>query len=328
MIKRKVLKKIVWSVDPFESSPKLLQKDISYLKQLCKGNDECKIIPVYAVVPNKVDTVGFALNLMWLSHYKRYALQSMKTLIDKIKLDNIHTPKVLDNSQGNISGAVKAIFDYAEKTRADIVVVSSHSRTGVERLFLGSFAETMLIHAKLPVFIFSRNTKTRAPLKQVLFPTNFSATEEKVFKEFVKTTWTKNAKITLFHQVLDPIEPVVSSPSIYFGGAYSTSTSYLEEVKNTKEALAKKWCAWAKKQDCQVDYLVLPPAGMGIVDGIISAAKKLKKGLIFMPTETGPVLAALTGSLTRQTARMSDIPLLVIQTKTVKKKSATSSKKL
>lgn len=45
----------------------------------------------------------------------------------------------------------KAICDYAEKVGADLIVISTHGRTGLKHLLIGSVAERVVRHATVPV---------------------------------------------------------------------------------------------------------------------------------------------------------------------------------
>lgn len=48
---------------------------------------------------------------------------------------------------------VDKLIHYAEGEGMDIVVMGSHGKTGLDRLFLGSVAENMVIHSKVPVMV-------------------------------------------------------------------------------------------------------------------------------------------------------------------------------
>lgn len=48
---------------------------------------------------------------------------------------------------------VESIIDYAKTLAADMLVIGSHGRTGLPRLFLGSVAEGVLRHAAIPVMV-------------------------------------------------------------------------------------------------------------------------------------------------------------------------------
>lgn len=49
--------------------------------------------------------------------------------------------------------AADVIVETAEKNRVDLIVLSTHGHTGLERLLLGSTAEHVVRHAKCPVFV-------------------------------------------------------------------------------------------------------------------------------------------------------------------------------
>jgi nucleotide-binding universal stress UspA family protein len=45
------------------------------------------------------------------------------------------------------------LTDYAQEINAELIVVSSHGRTGLTRLLLGSVAERIVRHAHCPVLV-------------------------------------------------------------------------------------------------------------------------------------------------------------------------------
>lgn len=48
---------------------------------------------------------------------------------------------------------VEAIIEHAKRLPADLLVIGSHGRSGLPRLFLGSVAEGVLRHATIPVMV-------------------------------------------------------------------------------------------------------------------------------------------------------------------------------
>jgi len=58
-----------------------------------------------------------------------------------------------------VGGSVaQSINDYAVKAGCDLIAVSTHGRTGFRRLIMGSIAESVLRHARVPVLAFPRQT--------------------------------------------------------------------------------------------------------------------------------------------------------------------------
>lgn len=45
------------------------------------------------------------------------------------------------------------LIRYAEEERMDVVVMGSHGKTGLDRLFLGSVAENTVLHSNVPVMV-------------------------------------------------------------------------------------------------------------------------------------------------------------------------------
>ena len=52
-----------------------------------------------------------------------------------------------------------AILEVAKKHRVDLIVMGSHGRSGLGRIFLGSVAESVLRRSPVPVLVVRRNAK-------------------------------------------------------------------------------------------------------------------------------------------------------------------------
>jgi nucleotide-binding universal stress UspA family protein len=60
------------------------------------------------------------------------------------------------------------IINYAAGTSADLIVMGTHGRTGLERLLLGSVAEKVMREAQCSVLVVKLPRKTRTPDKPAL----------------------------------------------------------------------------------------------------------------------------------------------------------------
>ena len=69
-------------------------------------------------------------------------------MADSLKADGIAVE--IDIAYG---GAAEAILDYAKKNKVNLIVMSTHGRSGVSRWFFGSVAERVLRHSVIPVLI-------------------------------------------------------------------------------------------------------------------------------------------------------------------------------
>ncbi|HKU66956.1 MAG TPA: universal stress protein [Candidatus Baltobacteraceae bacterium] len=57
------------------------------------------------------------------------------------------------------------ILECAASAGADLIVMGSHGRSGIERALLGSVAESVLRHASVPVMVVRRDGRERQPTK-------------------------------------------------------------------------------------------------------------------------------------------------------------------
>jgi len=58
--------------------------------------------------------------------------------------------KTLHISHSNLS---EGILDGAKKSKADVIVMASHKRTGIKSVLLGSETHEVIVHSKLPVLV-------------------------------------------------------------------------------------------------------------------------------------------------------------------------------
>lgn len=103
-------------------------------------------------VPLLVETTG-AVNLSFRSVYKKTVAKEAQEILKKAeeKAQNralFCITKYLPNTV-----PAMGIVETAKKHKCDLIVMGSHGRTGIKKLFLGSQAMAVLTHSKIPVLI-------------------------------------------------------------------------------------------------------------------------------------------------------------------------------
>lgn len=89
---------------------------------------------------------------------KRSAREQMHELIKQVNWNGTEVEPVFE-----IGHAGQQICDGAADYEADLIVISTHGRTGLEHVFMGSTAEYVARHAKCSVLVVP--TRQRAPVK-------------------------------------------------------------------------------------------------------------------------------------------------------------------
>jgi nucleotide-binding universal stress UspA family protein len=86
----------------------------------------------------------------------------VQKLLEKLKPTD---PKVPFVHQLKIGDPVKKILGVAAAENVNMIVLSSHGRTGLSRVLMGSIAEGVVRHANCPVVVFKQPVPPKTPRK-------------------------------------------------------------------------------------------------------------------------------------------------------------------
>jgi nucleotide-binding universal stress UspA family protein len=108
------------------------------------------IVPLSAEARSALATVGDER----LRSAVRQNEQDAKDYVLKVR-DRLQTQGVSSRTVTVQGRAADEILSYAEKTNVDLIVMSSHGRSGLSRFFYGSVAEKVVRHSRVPVLLVS-----------------------------------------------------------------------------------------------------------------------------------------------------------------------------
>lgn len=168
-----------------------------------------------AVDTNYAISVGIAMSpIVSPEEIDRYYQQKMRKLAAKYSVEK----------RGGVHAKTGRAFDQicrlAEEIGAQLIVISTHGRTGLKRVFLGSTTERVVQHAPCPVLVVreherdfaelapSRAKKGGAPGMKILVPMDYSdcAREGLAFAIAFARPW--KAELILLHTV--QVQPVIA----------------------------------------------------------------------------------------------------------------------
>ena len=72
----------------------------------------------------------------------------LDSIADKLRREGVDVVRVVREGE-----AAAQICDYAHDSRMDMIVMSTHGRSGLQRIVYGSVAEHVLHHARIPVLL-------------------------------------------------------------------------------------------------------------------------------------------------------------------------------
>ena len=130
------VKKIIWALDAFDQSGQLQQSAAHAIKQIYSKTNSV-IEPVYVMSPAELN-VSVEFTMPWIMHYLPAAEKALSKLMEAMFIPNALPPHVLVQNHASTSDAVKTLAGYALKSGADLIVVSTHGRSGVGRLLMAA----------------------------------------------------------------------------------------------------------------------------------------------------------------------------------------------
>jgi nucleotide-binding universal stress UspA family protein len=116
-------------------------------------------------------------------------------------------PRLKVRTRVEEGGPAASILEVAREEMADLVVLGTHGRTGVERLVLGSVADRVVRQASCPVLTVPARpgVATAGRLGRILYATDFSPAAREGWPWAVALAEAAGADIDLLHVTLAPV---------------------------------------------------------------------------------------------------------------------------
>ncbi len=104
-----------------------------------------------------------------------------------------------------LAGPVADVLeDYAKRHEVDLIVISTHGRSGISRMSLGSVTDSLIRHTSIPVLVVKPPTSYLNPragdeFKRVVVPLDGSTLAEQILPRVTQLASLDEAEITLLH---------------------------------------------------------------------------------------------------------------------------------
>jgi nucleotide-binding universal stress UspA family protein len=146
-----------------------------------------------------------------------------------------------------------ALLHVAEKEAADLIVMGTHGRRGVQRAIYGSVAEEVLRTASCPVFTArvqgeAPSESTTAPIERIAVPIDFSDLSRRALHYAARLASVYNVPLRLLHAVEEP-----TLPPIY---EMQSPKMKSREVKERAERELRAWGEAVGDDGPEISYVV------------------------------------------------------------------------
>lgn len=302
--------KIIWAFNPFQNNRKVFKSSVELLKAWT-DTGLYQVEPTFVVSPAEAKVV-LEFSVPARVRFQTVARRACLRALRGVRFPGLMSPKILVENHLTISHSAKALVDYARSQKAHKIVVGTQGRDGLDRLLLGSFAETLLYFAKIPVLLINPQVGRPASLKNILFASDFSVVSLKAFHRLVATAERHGAGILVYHCLPRPFRWAKQAAEFLFGRGMMSTGEYLRIEADNREKDAGVFLRYAEKHGVPVQ-LKIDETDKEISDAILIAAGKANSDLIAMVSQTGKAKTALLGSTTRGVIRKAKTPVWVMR---------------
>jgi nucleotide-binding universal stress UspA family protein len=198
----------------------------------------------------------------------------------------------------------------ADALSADLVVMGTHERTGLERLLLGSVAERTLRRLHCPVLTVSRVEPAivRPGFRRILCPIDLTGASARTVEAAVALADRNAAELTFVH-VLETTEGGMPAPSAYLSRA-EWETLRQGGVERVRERLHAAVEGYAPGRSRVQERLAVGAPAREIV----RLAEEIGADLVVIGAyATSPIARLFFGSTSRDVIREAPCPVLVIR---------------
>ena len=197
----------------------------------------------------------------------------------------------------------EAVRRAAREYRADLVVVGTHGRTGLARVFMGSVAARVLATSPCPVLSVRSRPGAPAP-RTILYATDFSEASRQAWKQALGLARTYRARLRIVH-----VETELAQAQSARWAYAEAATEVRADARRRLQALHKA----ARKAGVRSDRLLL----RGLAhEAIVRAARSLPKAWIVVGTHGRTGLSgALIGSVAARVVATASCPVMTVRSR-------------
>jgi len=204
---------------------------------------------------------------------------------------------------------IKEFLEFAKKRNAKLIVVGSHGRRGLHRLFLGSFAEHVVRRSECPVLVV-RDLKEKAPtFRRILVPIDGSRSASAALDLAIRTARTHQGSITVLY-ALDVSRYVMGFAATPDGGFIDIEL-LRESLRSTGRAVLDQALGRIRAEGVPCDDRIDESSPWEAIDAV---ASELPADIVIMGTHGRHGLQRLfLGSTAERVLRSSIVPVMVVR---------------
>lgn len=264
----------------------------------------CMVHAMHVITPTESDPYSPVRLRPEVQARQRLPEEVADELLQQLLQDIVRDHGAVARAWRRSSDVVGAILDYADTIAAELIVLGTHGRRGLQRFLLGSVAEAIVRRAAVPVLTMRDHARVPEAIRHILVPTDFSDDARMALREAVRWAAYFQARLTLLHVLAPAVIPfsVTELANIY------------EVLPNLQKRLQEELARWIETEASDI-----PQATIQIKEGpvdltILEQAQQEQTDLIVIATHGRSGVARwLLGSVTERVLRQAPCPVLTLR---------------
>jgi len=296
-MKRKVLV-------PLDGSP-FAERVLAFLRHLARP-DATELLLVHISQPSQYYTVLVpdAVHTVDVTYWKEQAEKYLQRKTQELQSEGYDVESVL--SDGDVASS---ICDVADAQDVDLIAMTTHGRSGIEKWVLGSVADRVIRSAHQPVFLVrpQEEPTPATPIDRILVPLDGSRLAEQALSEAIELAKANKSEIWLLQSVEFPE---------YWGEEYAGMHAMPALISTEEqEAAAREYLRQSAEQLTSAGISVQIVVTTGHAASAISdVVADNEIDLIVMSTHGRSGLSRwVFGSVAEKVVRLAECPVLLIR---------------
>ncbi|MCM2279841.1 MAG: universal stress protein [Oligoflexia bacterium] len=304
---------LLWAIDPLSDNTKSQHESAERARALGAALN-CEVRPVY--VYGRLTGIGPS-GTAWLEGVaasRGIVQERVSRFLKRVGAKGFSKPAGLFLDSNSTQLRAQELADYAQRSRAWAILCETHARHGLDRFFLGSFTEALMVRSRVPVLSVNPGV-ARLRLERILFATDFGPYSQQALRRVLELCRRLGAELVLMHAIprissLTALSELATVPQ----GMLPTRALPVSAIREESERKLQVLAGRAEKQGIPTQT-VLCLDSEHIPEAILHEAKARKVGLIALETESGRLASALMGSVSRQVVRLSPVPVWTLRSR-------------
>lgn len=186
---------------PLDGSP-FAERVLAFVRHLAKPSSS-ELVLVHISQPSQYYSVVVpdAVHTVDLTHWQEHAQKYLQGKVYELQSEGYEVQSVL--SDGDVAST---ICDVADAQNVDLIAMTTHGRSGIEKWVLGSVADRVVRSARQPVFLVrpQEEPTPATPIQRILVPLDGSHLAERALSEAVELAKANKSEIWLLQSVEFP----------------------------------------------------------------------------------------------------------------------------